>query len=376
MNHVSEQDSSLISSVSKKNIIIAFGGAVSSGKSSLLNRLIGEKILPVEIDATTSLPTYIMKYNYRSACIIRQANQIDNIDISEIKNIAHNGIIKSLKEIRFLFIGMDNFEYNKIIFLDTPGYSKHDMGTELQTSDEQLAKQSLDSADTVFWAVPSDSGGISDTDIKFLSSLRSDISKVIIITKADKKNQSDIYEISRQIKSTLDTRRLPIDGIIPISTRKTCPKTLKQIKAIILNSTNKNKKIIKKVYFEDLTPGDHLTYRYKDKFFHGIYIGSRKVVCHYKSIDKKNRKTFFSDVSVDNVFFFCRGENSHFNVVSHGNYCKDTAVQKAKSRVGTKSSSNGDAKDFISWCIHENYDKGYKIIDNPLIGNFKIPMRH
>lgn len=41
-------------------VIVGVGGAFSAGKSSFLNSVLGRKILSVEIDPTTSIPTYLM----------------------------------------------------------------------------------------------------------------------------------------------------------------------------------------------------------------------------------------------------------------------------------------------------------------------------
>lgn len=40
--------------------IVAFGGPFSAGKSSLINALIGKKLLVVEVDPTTALPAYVL----------------------------------------------------------------------------------------------------------------------------------------------------------------------------------------------------------------------------------------------------------------------------------------------------------------------------
>lgn len=40
--------------------IVAFGGPFSAGKSSLINALIGQRLMVVEVDPTTALPAYVL----------------------------------------------------------------------------------------------------------------------------------------------------------------------------------------------------------------------------------------------------------------------------------------------------------------------------
>ncbi len=40
--------------------VVAFGGPFSAGKSSLINALIGKKLLVVEVDLDTALPAYVL----------------------------------------------------------------------------------------------------------------------------------------------------------------------------------------------------------------------------------------------------------------------------------------------------------------------------
>ena len=43
-----------------KKFIVAFGGGFSAGKSSLINAVLGKKLLVTEVGPTTSLPTYLL----------------------------------------------------------------------------------------------------------------------------------------------------------------------------------------------------------------------------------------------------------------------------------------------------------------------------
>ena len=69
--------------------------------------------------------------------------------------------------------------------------------------------------------MPADTGTISENDIKFLQSLNRDIPVLIIISKAEKKDYgSDLSEIKKHMKDTLDLKGIKYEGIFAFSNKK------------------------------------------------------------------------------------------------------------------------------------------------------------
>lgn len=105
-----------------------------------------------------------------------------------------------------IFFSTPLHKYDRVAFLDTPGYSKPDSEKYSAKTDEQIARGQLNSSNYILWFVQADAGTITEEDIKFIKTLREDIPKLIIVNKADKKNLSELEDIMKKIKSTLDIK--------------------------------------------------------------------------------------------------------------------------------------------------------------------------
>lgn len=199
--------------------IIALGGGFSSGKSSFLNALMGKMVLPADIDPSTSVPTYIVKGDKHEVQGINVFDVKVQMKPRDIKKIAHGfGEVEDDEDAKItdavtlghvlenIFFSTPLHKYDRVAFLDTPGYSKPDSEKYSAKTDEQIARGQLNSSNYILWFVQADAGTITEEDIKFIKTLREDIPKLIIVNKADKKNLSDLEDIMKKIKSTLDIK--------------------------------------------------------------------------------------------------------------------------------------------------------------------------
>ena len=199
--------------------IIALGGGFSSGKSSFLNALMGKMVLPADIDPSTSVPTYIVKGDKHEVQGINVFDVKVQMKPRDIKKIAHGfGEVEDDEDAKItdavtlghvlenIFFSTPLHIYDRVAFLDTPGYSKPDSEKYSAKTDEQIARGQLNSSNYILWFVQADAGTITEEDIKFIKTLREDIPKLIIVNKADKKNLSDLEDIMKKIKSTLDIK--------------------------------------------------------------------------------------------------------------------------------------------------------------------------
>lgn len=207
-----------------KKKIIAFGGAFSAGKSSLINALLDEKLLVTEVDPTTSLPTYLMKDDADEIAALNLFGQKIELSRDEFKTLTHEETIKFGSNIgqllRSAFVTRQAFPWDHLALSDTPGYSKPDDNEWSERTDEQLARAQLNAAQGIIWVVSAKAGGITEDDIQFLSSLRQDIPRLVVVSRADALPSEDIQSIIAGIKRTLADRNLPVLGVYPVSSRK------------------------------------------------------------------------------------------------------------------------------------------------------------
>lgn len=204
--------------------IIGIGGGFSAGKSSFINRLIGQKCLVVEIDPTTSMPAYVLKGTEETIKAINLHNCAISLTKEQFVSLTHEEKDKYGSQVGILlqsaFITLPDFQWDNLAILDTPGYSKPDESSWNERTDENLARSQLNTADYIVWVVPADNGTISEEDIQFLSSLDNSIPKLIVLSKADKKDPADIPQIVNLIKSTLERRGIRVLGVVPYSRQK------------------------------------------------------------------------------------------------------------------------------------------------------------
>ncbi|MGK0269823.1 MAG: signal recognition particle receptor subunit beta [Cocleimonas sp.] len=205
--------------------IVGIGGGFSAGKSSFINKLIGQKCLTVEVDPTTSMPAYVLRGEAEQA-LIRALNIHDcAIDLSqeEFASLTHEekeiyGFQVALL-LKAAFVSLPDFQWRNLAILDTPGYSKPEDETWPERTDANLAREQLNTANYIVWVVSAENGTIPEADIQFLSSLKKEIPKLVVLSKADKKTASDIANICQLVQSTLVNRGIQVIEVVPYSHR-------------------------------------------------------------------------------------------------------------------------------------------------------------
>lgn len=222
--------------------IIALGGGFSSGKSSFLNAIMGKRVLPSDIDPSTSVPTYIVSGEQHEVLGMNVFDTKVMMKPRDIGKIAHGfGKVSDEDDNRItdeitlghilenIFFSTPLHVYRRIAFLDTPGYSKPDSEKYSAKTDEQISRGQLNSSNYILWFVQADAGTITEEDIKFIKTLREDIPKLIILNKADKKNLKDLKDIIAKIKSTLDIKGIRYVDVLAF----TCKADQVQDKALL-----------------------------------------------------------------------------------------------------------------------------------------------
>jgi len=213
------------SKLASKNIV-GIGGAFSSGKSTFLNSFFGRKgLLPAEIDPTTSVPTYIINGKADKISAINKFNQNIALNENALNAITHDFTKKyklSMSSLlKSIYIEIPQQEYENLVFLDTPGYSKPDSESYSAATDEKIARAQLNSCNYIIWVIDSENGTIKDSDLNFLSSinLEREIPKLFIINKAELKI-GEIEDVVKEVKEALIQKTINFIDVIPYSREK------------------------------------------------------------------------------------------------------------------------------------------------------------
>jgi len=207
-----------------QKVVVGVGGAFSAGKSSLINTLLGKKRLVVEIDPTTSLPTYLLHGEQEQITALNLFRRRVTLSQEEFASLTHEEKIKYGSQIagllRSAFVSDPDFAWKNIALLDTPGYSKPDSEQWSERTDESVARSQLNLSNFMIWVVSATQGTISEDDLKFLATLNADIPKLIVVSRADAKMPEDIAKIVALVKQTTADRGVNVLDVVPVSARK------------------------------------------------------------------------------------------------------------------------------------------------------------
>lgn len=207
-----------------QKFVVAFGGGFSAGKSSLINALLGKRLLVTEVDPTTSLPTYLLKGPEDAIHAQNLFGHHVELSDEEFLSLTHDELARYGSNVsrllRSAIISRQDFPWQNLALIDTPGYTKHEDQQHSERTDEHIARTQLNSAQAIVWVIDARQGCITEDDIKFLASLRPEIPRLIALSRADQKPSEDIADILKGIRATLETRNLPFLDVVAVSARK------------------------------------------------------------------------------------------------------------------------------------------------------------
>ncbi|MGL2790047.1 dynamin family protein [Helicobacter pylori] len=199
--------------------IVAVGGGFSTGKSTFLNNLLGLKLkLPEDMNPTTAIPTYCLKGKREVLMGFSQ-----NGGMVELPHLAFDHqFLKSLgfnlKEIMpFMLLSAPSMPFEFLCFIDTPGFNPANQG--YTGGDKEASKESLKHAKHILWLVSCESGGIESDDLEFLQELYEEEGKqvFIVLSRADRRAKSQLEEVAKKIRETLEDNGIEFLGICAYS---------------------------------------------------------------------------------------------------------------------------------------------------------------
>lgn len=118
---------------------LPFIGQFSAGKSKLINRLLGEEILPTKSIETTAFLTQIEYCEEKSAVLYFEDGTYQSISLDEVHNLDHNAA-KQTKAISSLRIGFPaDILKSGIVLIDTPGVNTL-INNHIRITEELLSK--------------------------------------------------------------------------------------------------------------------------------------------------------------------------------------------------------------------------------------------
>ncbi|MGO8720941.1 MAG: dynamin family protein [Acidobacteriaceae bacterium] len=204
---------SIVSRLEDKNLEVALFGRVSSGKSSLLNALLGTSVLPVGVNPITAVPTKLRYGASLRAAVSYGDGRSEIVQIDELsKLVTEQGNPGNLRNVTRAMVEVPSQRLRHgIVLVDTPGLGSLARRGGVET----LAY--LPACDLALLLI--DAGAtFNDEDIGTLRLLyEAGIPAIVLLSKADLLAEGDLHQVVGYIQEQLQ-RELGLElGVHPVS---------------------------------------------------------------------------------------------------------------------------------------------------------------
>lgn len=191
---------------------LAVVGRYSTGKSTLINALLGTAYLPVAPTPTTKAITYIMRGKEDLLCSEdSEGNVLVHESVNELRDIYQKDIAAASK----CALALANFPFPSLTIMDTPGLEDPDQAVVHRTLD------ALPEADAI--VVLLDAGYLeSKVEFEFIASLlKNDRDKklFVVINKTDGKSPEEVDRLMKLCQSHLIGVGVASAKIFPVSAK-------------------------------------------------------------------------------------------------------------------------------------------------------------
>lgn len=209
--------------VLKDKVVIGLGGKFSAGKSKFINSYLfgGKDILPDAQSPTTAISSYIVAGDDETYAFTVN-NQKVKLDRHSLNALTHKFYdkykISFANYIDSIIISSNSLTYDKVAFLDTPGYSKADsLGYRNSGSDNDKAFDMLCGVDSLIWLFNLEGGELARTDLDFITRLEKKTPILFIGTRADRLTDEEITTVLDRVTQTVKNENLKVFGVTAYS---------------------------------------------------------------------------------------------------------------------------------------------------------------
>lgn len=188
----------LLSSLNHEPLLITVVGQFSSGKSSFLNAILQDEILPTGVVPVTAKPTYIKYAPNKMLKAIFKDGREAYYDIDELGAFVDQRL--SLKDVKNLTIYLPNELLKKVSFVDTPGLNSRSDADTLET------KMILKEANGLIWISLIDNAA-RKSELDELSLIPRSLKQnaICLLNQKDKLNESEILNVLTHAKTTYES---------------------------------------------------------------------------------------------------------------------------------------------------------------------------
>lgn len=205
-----ERISFLCKAVEQQELLVPVVGSFSAGKSTLLNKILGEAILPAAITPETSLATELRYSTEQRIEAVKEDGSVTRFDICEIKKVAEDAAKYSHARLY-----LDNIrikELEPLVLVDMPGFD-----SPLDAHNKAIMAY-IDRGCHYIVLASVQEGTVSKSLLRRIREIRElgrDLS--FFLTKADLKPQSEIDDLIEHFTESLRDNFDYAGEVIPVS---------------------------------------------------------------------------------------------------------------------------------------------------------------
>ena len=225
-------------------IDIAVAGGFSSGKSSLLNKIVDlQDLLPTGVQPVSVVNTKIVcdkeinrfsiqGRNQKGENIALNADVLDCIQHSSKSKVFVASVLQSITIYKPV---CKKNPIEGISFIDTPGYNNAvSKNRENDKTDKETSLNAINNSDAVIWCIDIESGTVSEADIQMLNKVDKEKPIVILFTQMDKKNDAEVLSILRKAKKIVAKRLNSLNVIKVIAYSRDEDRSLSSLRDILI----------------------------------------------------------------------------------------------------------------------------------------------
>lgn len=199
---------------------IAFVGEFSAGKTSIVNRLLGQNVddkndkglLYTSAKAATAVPTYVIGGDKERFMFVTKDD--------ELKILSKETFTSASKEVMDKIEGLPNLvkffimyqklpSLSRFSILDTPGFNSND------SADANRTMEVINECDALFWVIDVNAGTVNKSSLKVIKEGYSSSKPLyVVINKTDTKSPGEVASVVRKVQDDFNRAGIHVTDII------------------------------------------------------------------------------------------------------------------------------------------------------------------